>query len=123
MSNPGDKLVALKSQIVEAYQRSLSTLKDVHRAFVLFETPKNSEYGVLECRLFFLVSKDLYFNIDRLYSATDKIRDFFEDEKNVCISYHFDPYTDRSVDIVPEGARAIYPSGKHAQTASPDPLS
>jgi hypothetical protein len=102
-------LELLKEQIVEGFREVLSAVEGVQRAFVLFAKPENPDYGVLECQFFFFVSKRLYFNIDRLYSATDKVRDFFEDEKDVCISYHFDPYTGQSVeDIVPEGAQEIY---------------
>jgi len=99
----------LKEQIVEGFREVLSAMEGVQRAFVLFAKPEDAEYGVLECQFFFFVSKRLYFHIDRLYSATDGVRDFFEDEKDVCISYHFDPYTGQSVeDIVPEGAQEIY---------------
>lgn len=99
----------LKEQIVEAYQDALGCLEGVHRVFVILSRPENPEYGVLECTFFFFVSKNLYFKIDRLYSQTDSIRDFFENEKDVCISYHFDPYSGQSVeDIVPEEAQEIY---------------
>lgn len=99
---------ALKEQIVEAYQDCLASVQGVHRAFVLFNQPKNPEFGVLDSTFFCFVSKKLYFNIDRLYSETDSIRDFFENERDVCIAYHFDPYSGQSVkDIVPTGALEI----------------
>ena len=99
----------LKGQIVEAYQEALGCLEGVHRVFVLFGRPENPEYGVLDCTFFFFVSKNLYFKIERLYSQTDSIRDFFENEKDVCIFYHFDPYSGQSVEeIVPDEAQEIY---------------
>lgn len=104
-----DSLAQLQEQIIEAYQGALSGLSGLHRAFVLFQREEDSETGELECIFFFFVSKSLYFKIDRLYLETDTVRDFFEDEKNVCISYHFDPYSGQSVeDSVPEEAQEIY---------------
>lgn len=99
----------LKEQIIEAYQEALGCIEGVHRVFVLFEQPEKPENGVLDCTFFFFVSKNLYFKINRLYAQTDIIRDFFENEKDVCITYYFDPYSGQSVEqIVPEQAQEIY---------------
>ena len=109
----------LKTQIISAYKNALSNCRGVHRAFVKFSLPESDEYGRLDCDFYFFVSRSLFFNIDLLYKKTDQIRDYFEDELDVNIFYHYAIYHGQDLEEdIREEAREIYIEQAEVSTAS-----
>ncbi|RMH77855.1 MAG: hypothetical protein D6681_20565 [Calditrichaeota bacterium] len=109
----------IKSELIFAYQKALSRCNGVFRAFVKFSRPDTPEHGILDCDLYFLVSRSLYFNIDELYQKTEEIRDYFEDQLDVNIFYHYKIYHGQNLEEeVQEEAREIYFEPEEISTAS-----